>query len=443
MTAREVAIKVLKDVELGRSKSDTALNSHFHSANLESLDKAFTMHVVYGTLREKMKIDFVIQQFYRHDYQKVDIDIKNILRIGVYQLLFLNKVPKWAAVNESVELAKRLKNQFLGNLVNGVLRNVANNLETITFTARGGTFADQISLQYSHPKWLLERWIQRFSLGEAQDLMTANNAVPRLSFRINSLKTTFDEMRKLISEKGVAFQETVMEEFISAERFYDFDEFMSQGLLSVQSESQGIACKLLDPKPGEAVLDMCAAPGGKSTYLAEMMNNKGKVLSLDIYLNKLKDIQTASERLGISIIETLKVDARIYAPEEKFDRVLVDAPCTGTGVLGKRAELRWRLSPNDIIAMSRLQEEILTNAATCVKPNGELVYSTCSLEPEENMLVVRKFLATHPDWKIMDARDILQPSLHQFINQQGAVEILPHVHHYDGAFSIRLHKGNS
>ncbi len=438
MTAREIAVKVLKDVETGKAKSDTIINGYFNQSSLERLDKAFAMEMVYGTLRERAKIDHIIQQFYNHDYQKMDVDIRNILRIGVYQLFYLTKVPKWAAVNESVELAKKLKNQFLGNLVNGVLRNISNNIETINFKVKGGTFADQIALQYSHPKWLLERWLTRFSLQEAQDLMTANNTPPTISFRINPLKTTLAEVEQMLSEKQVHYKKSLLENFLIPEKFFDMEELLKMGYVSVQSEAQAIACMLLGAQPGERILDMCAAPGGKSTFLAEQMRNTGKILALDLYGNKLQDINRLATTLGISIIETAKQDARLFQTEEKFDRVLLDAPCSGTGVLSRRAELRWRLSPNDITTLAKTQRELLDNATRLVKDEGIIVYSTCSIEPEENQQLVNAFLYDRPDWMIQDAREVLPTALHHLVNPQGAVEILPHIHHLDGAYAVRF-----
>lgn len=438
MTAREIAVKVLKDVETGKAKSDTIINNYFNQSSLERLDKAFAMEMVYGTLRERAKIDHIIQQFYNHDYQKMDVDIRNILRIGVYQLFYLTKVPKWAAVNESVELAKKLKNQFLGNLVNGVLRNISNNIETINFKVKGGTFADQIALQYSHPKWLLARWLTRFSLQEAQDLMSANNTPPTISFRINPLKTTLAEVEQMLSEKQVHYKTSLLENFLIPEKFFDMEELLKMGYASVQSEAQAIACMLLGAKPGDQILDMCAAPGGKSTFLAEQMRNTGKILALDLYGNKLQDISRLATTLGISIIETAKQDARLFQTEEKFDRVLLDAPCSGTGVLSRRAELRWRLSPNDITTLAKTQRELLNNATRLVKDEGIIVYSTCSIEPEENQQLVNAFLYDRPDWMIQDAREVLPTALHHLVNPQGAVEILPHIHHLDGAYAVRF-----
>jgi 16S rRNA (cytosine967-C5)-methyltransferase len=440
MTAREVAVKVLREVDFGGVKSDTAITTHFSIAPLDAVDKAFAMHMIYGTLREKMKIDYIIQQFYRHDYNKMDPDIKNILRIAVYQLFYLTKVPKWAAVNESVELAKRLKNQFLGNLVNGVLRNIANNIESISFKTKGGTFADQIALQYSHPKWLLDRWLERFGFSEVQELMSANNQIPKISFRINTLKTEVSKFLEQLAQSKLTFQESPVFGFVVPERFFDMEAFLKEGLVSVQSESQGMACLLLDPKPNERILDMCAAPGGKSTFLAERMNNLGHITAIDLYDNKLQQIRSQAQTLGINIIETVKGDARKFTPTEKYDKVLLDAPCSGTGVLARRAELRWRISPNDITTMQKLQRDLLENAIRCVKDDGVIVYATCSLEPEENYRQIESFLEAHPDWRVQSATEVLPVELHQYTCESGAIEILPHRHHMDGAFSIRLVK---
>lgn len=440
MKAREIAVHTLREVELNHIKSDTALNRHFSSAQMTAVDRAFTMQIVYGTLREKMKIDHVLAQFYRHNFDQMDVDVKNILRIGVYQLMFLGKVPRWAAVNESVELAKKMKGQFLGNLVNGVLRNISNHIGTIEFTVKGGTFADQIALKYSHPKWLLERWIASYGFPMSQQIMDANNQVPKIAFRINKLKTTPDAFFEKLVQENIPFEKSRLADFVIPERFFDLEPFLQTGEVSVQSEAQGIACLLLNPKPGQCGLDMCAAPGGKSSFLAELMENKGKITSLDLYDNKLQDISTQAKVLGIDIIETIRHDATTFASPEKFDFVLLDAPCTGTGVLSRRAELRWRLKLDDIKIMSELQAKLLENAAQLVKDEGTIVYSTCSIEPEENTQLIEAFLSRHSEWKIQPANEVLPENLHDLVAENGSVTILPSESGLDGAFSARLVK---
>lgn len=436
--AREIAVQALREVEVKNTKSDTALTRLFVRKSMESVDRAFTMQIVYGTLREKMKIDHVISQFYRHSLAKMDIDVKNILRIGIYQLLFLDKVPRWAAVNESVELAKKLKGQFLGNLVNGVLRNISNNAETIEFNVKGGTFADQIALKYSHPKWLLERWINIYGFSDAQRIMESNNEIPKITFRINRLKTSPTTFQEKLQTQNVTFEPSSLNEFLTPERFFDLEPFLETGELSVQSESQALVCRLLSPKPGDKILDMCAAPGGKSTYMAEMMENQGSVLSLDLYENKLENIQSLAQALGISIIKTQAHDATTFNSSEKYDAVLLDAPCSGTGVLARRAELRWRLKESELKALTELQYKLLKNATGLVKEGGYLVYSTCSIEPEENTELINTFLAEHKEWEIEPATNILPNELHRFVSGDGTLTLLPHLHGLDGAFAVRL-----
>ncbi len=438
MKAREIAVQALREVEVKQAKSDTALSRLFINKGLESVDRAFTMQIVYGTLREKMKIDHVIAQFYRHSLSKMDIDVKNILRIGIYQLLFLDKVPKWAAVNESVELAKKLKGQFLGNLVNGVLRNISNNADTIEFNVKGGTFADQIALKFSHPKWLLERWINIYGFSEAQRIMETNNEIPKISFRINRLKTNPDTFQAKLHEHNISVQSSELEDFLIPERFFDLEPFIQSGELSVQSQSQALVCQLLSPKPGQKVLDMCAAPGGKSTYLAELMNNEGEILSLDLYENKLGNIESLAGTLGISIIQTRAHDATTYKSPEKYDAVLLDAPCSGTGVLARRAELRWRLKESELAVLSALQLKLLQNAMELVKDEGVIVYSTCSIEPEENSELIDTFLKDNPDWDIDPATHILPEAYHRFVAENGTLTLLPHLHGIDGAYAVRL-----
>lgn len=438
MKAREVAVNVLRDVEVSRAKSDTALNRYFQSEQLENLDKALVMQVVYGSLREKMKLDHVLKQFYKHDFEKMDVDVKNILRIAVYQLMFLTKVPTWAAVNESVELAKSMKSQFLANLVNGVLRNVVNNLETLDFRIKGGTFADQLALKHSHPRWLLERWMKTVGFTEAEQLMEANNQTPTVAFRINRLRHTPESFFALLETKRVGYRPSAVSGFFTPDRFFDVQEWLLKGDLSVQSESQGLACRLLAPHAGMRVLDMCAAPGGKSTHLAELMTNTGSITAIDLYENKLKSVADLAAALGITIIQTVETDGRAYKPDAPFDAVLLDAPCTGTGVLARRAELRWRLSEKEIKQMAALQSELLESAAACVKPGGVMVYATCSLEPEENQEQVEGFLSRHADWKVESAKAFVPAELESAVTEFGAIQIMPHLHHLDGAFSVRL-----
>jgi len=440
MKAREIAVQTLREVEVNHAKSDTSLNHLFSITALEPVDRAFTMQIVYGSLREKMKIDHVIQKFYRHDYSKMDVDVKNILRIGVYQLFFLDKVPRWAAVNESVELAKKLKGQFLGNLVNGVLRNISNNIDAVDFSVQGGTFADQIALKYSHPRWLLERWISTYGFLEAQNIMEANNQIPQIAFRINRLKTTPEEFEQKLQKRNISFKKSRLPDFIIPERFFDLEPFLSEGEVSVQSEAQALACRLLDPKAGQSVIDMCAAPGGKSTYLAEMMENQGKITSLDLYKNKLDDIERLAKALNINIISTIQHDATKFSAHEQFDAILLDAPCTGTGVLGRRAELRWRLSETGLQELSALQFQLLENAATLAKTGAVMVYSTCSIEPEENTLLIEKFLAAHSDWKLQAATEVLPEEFHDTVHEDGHISLLPGQDGFDGAFSVRLVK---
>jgi 16S rRNA (cytosine967-C5)-methyltransferase len=321
-----------------------------------------------------------------------------------------------------------------------VLRNVANNLETVSFKVKGGTFADQFALQFSHPKWLLERWIEYFGFSEAQELMAANNQIPKITFRLNRLKNPMETVIAGMDERKVVYQKGVIDGFVIPEKFYDLEPLLNDGAVSVQTESQALACLLLDPKPGESILDMCAAPGGKSTFMAELMQNTGHIMSMDLYENKLEDINRLAAALGITTITTLKADAHNYKTETKYDRVLCDVPCTGTGVLARRAELRWRLTAADITSMSNLQRAILGNASRAVKPDGVVVYATCSLEPEENERQVENFLKVYPEWRIQNAKEILPESLHGFVNESGMVRVLPHKHQMDGAFSVRLVK---
>lgn len=439
MTARELSVKILKDIDHGKHKADVILTRHLDSSTLNTVDKALVMQLTYGVVRQKMTLDFVIQTFYKHDFGKMDTDIKNILRIGIYQMMYLTRIPKWAAVNESVEIAKTVKNQFLGNLVNGILRNVGNNLDTLEFKVKGGSFDDQLALRHSHPVWFVTRWTQRFGFPEVERLLEANNKTPHVSFRINTLKTTPEAFFKTLDEAKVQYEKSKIDEtFFTPHNFFDLKPSLDAGLVSVQSESQSMACKLLAVKESDLVLDMCAAPGGKSVALAQQMKNGGKIISLDLYVNKLKLINDLAKKLGVTNIQTVEGDAREFTYQQKFDKILLDAPCSGTGVVAKRVELRWQRTPQDLADLAELQKALLNNAVNNLADGGAIVYSTCSIEAEENEDMATWFLQQHTDFRIQDATEVLPDNVHPFVSAFGAVEVFPHRHGIDGAFAVRF-----
>ncbi len=424
-TARELALNVLQSLETGKKHSDKILHRTLHNSVLNRVDRALSTALVNGVLRYRLQLDFIIGHFYHHDLEKAAPVLKNILRIGVYQILFLSKVPDWAAVNECVKLARKYKGERMSKLVNGVLRKITPESVTLEEWLKEKKPEEQLALRYSHPQWLIERWMKLFGKEKTESLLIYNNQFPLFGFRINRLKTL---AWRLFANAGAAaeYQECNLENFFLSKDFNSLEPAVADGLLTVQNPTQGLACLLLNPVPGSVVLDLCSAPGGKATFMAELMQNKGQIIAVDRYDKKLPKIETHANALGITIITTVAADARNYQPELHPDAILLDAPCSGTGVLGRRAELRWKLSPEMLHELQILQAELLDHAAELLDEGGVLLYATCSIEPEENTLQIEAFLQRHPDF-------IADP--------EGLHLTLPGEYPgFDGGFCQRLHK---
>jgi len=424
-TARELALNVLQSLETGKQRSDQILHKVLQHSSLNRIDRALSTGLVNGVLRYRLQIDFIISHFYHHNFEKAASVLKNILRLGVYQILFLNKVPDWAAVNECVKLARKYKGERLSKLVNGVLRKITPESVTLDVWLKDTKIEEQLSIQYSHPQWLVERWIKAFGKDNTQSILIYNNQFPRFGFRINRLKTSPDQ---LFSDPAFTddHEECGMQNFFLSKDFNRFEPAVTDGRLTVQNPTQGLACLLLNPASGSVVVDLCSAPGGKATFMAELMQNSGQIISVDRYEKKLLRMVAHTAALGITIIKTVAADARSFVPDLLPGAILLDAPCSGTGVLGRRAELRWKLSPEMLLELQALQAELLDHAAELLDKEGVLVYATCSLEHEENSLQIERFLQRHPEF-------IADP--------EGAILTLPGERPgFDGGFCQRLHK---
>jgi 16S rRNA (cytosine967-C5)-methyltransferase len=441
ITSREVALNVLQALETGKQRSDQLLHRTLQHTPLNRVDRALATGLVNGVLRYRLQLDFIISRYYLHKLEKAAPVLKNILRLGVYQIVFLDKVPDWAAVNECVKLARKYKGDRMSKLVNGVLRKITPQSVTIDEWLEGKKPEERLSVKYSHPLWLVERWIAAYGLKKTEDILIYNNQFPVFGFRVNRLKTSERELFSDPAFSMAACEESGIENFFLSKDFNAFEPAVTDGRLSVQNPTQGLACLLLNPVPGNTVLDLCAAPGGKSTFMAELMQNSGAITALDLYEQKLLKTSVHSEALGITIITTVSADGRNFTPDKPPDAILLDAPCTGTGVLGRRAELRWKLTPETLKELISLQMELLDHAAELLDINGILVYATCSIEPEENSMQVEAFLQRHPDF-IADPDGGKVPE--QFLKKKdvkGALCTLPGEYPgFDGGFCQRLRK---
>lgn len=436
---RGTAVKILNRIERSDAYLDRLLDAEMRSQTMNELDKGLLTEIVTGTIRWRAKLDWVLTGFFHGNFTKAETNIRNALRVALYQILFLERVPHSAAVNESVEFIKRLRGQKVGDLVNAVLRNILRNLENIRYPESHENIIQHLSVVESHPQWLVKRWVERYGVDNARQMLAANNRRPDLTLRVNRLKIDFSYFLSKLENLQVQFsRSSVLDFFVRVKHMTGIggSEMFRQGFFVVQDESAGVAVQLLDPKPGERVLDLCAAPGGKTTFIGELMRNVGEILAVDRYETRLSLVKNACQRLGIANTHFVTADASTLETAPA-DRVIVDAPCSGLGVLAKKPDAKWKREPEDITDLAGIQRSILANAARHVKPGGVLVYSTCTTEPEENIGLVRAFLAEHPEFHIEPAGSFVNP---QLVHADGYVETLPHQHGMDGSFAIRLKK---
>ena len=437
--ARGTAIKVLNRVERTDSYLEKVLDSEIRSSELTDVDKGLLNEIAHGVLRWQSRLDWVLNGFSHGNFSKAETNVKNALRVALYQILFLDRIPHSAAVNEAVEFVKRIRGEKPAGLVNAVLRNILRNLDGIRYPDPAEDQLQHLSVYLSHPPWMVRRWMERFGPEETRRLLTANNERPSLTLRINRLRIEPGAFVSLLATQGVTASPSAYLDFFvkvrGLTRIAQMDLFRN-GSFTIQDESAALPCLLLEPNPGETVIDLCAAPGGKTTAMAEMMKNEGRVIALDRFEAKLSHIRAASERLGLRNIHPLLADSSTFE-HEPVDRVLLDAPCSGLGVLMKKPDIKWKREQTDLVKLARKQTELLENAARLVKPDGVLVYSTCTTEPEENETPVREFLSRHPEFALESAAPYVSKDL---VSPEGFVMTFPHRHGMDGSFAARMRK---
>jgi 16S rRNA (cytosine967-C5)-methyltransferase len=456
LDARRVALLSLTEWESGDRNIDIVLERRLSSTKLDSRDTALAQNLTYGVLRWKGRLDWVLDQYVRGGLRSLPVPIRNALRLGLYQIDYLDRIPPRAAVNESVNLAKQYGHKGTAGLVNAVLRNILTSLRP-DFPDLRKDPVGHISVVYSHPRVLVERWLDRFGVDMTVVFCEYNNEVPRLVARANGLKCSPAGLARALKAEGREtrpgryFDECL--EILSGGDVSTLRCFQD-GMMQIQDESTLLAVRLLAPRPGETIIDMCAAPGGKTTYMAEHMQDHGSIKAMDISAQRAEMLKSNIVRMAIESCEVICGDASVET-QGPADGVLLDAPCTGTGTLGRRIDSRWkfdiharervradieelkRLHPRQIFArqVSR-QLRLLMKAAELIHDEGRIVYSTCSLEPVENEEVVARFLEKRPDFEIEDAVEFVP----QMFVDGGFVRVLPHRHGIDGAFAARLVK---
>jgi len=439
LDAREVALKIINDVTQNKAYANIALAREINRQQLSEQDRRFITELVYGTIKAGETLDWMISHYINRPIGKIPPIILNILRMGMYQMFFLSKIPVSAACNQAVELTKKYGHIGTVKFVNAVLRNAGRTPEKIVYPDREKNMTKFLALTYFHPEWLVARWLKRLGAEGAEALCSINNVTPPLCLRTNTLKNTREELLLTLESEGViaeVSQWTPEGIVCHSSPALGTLQSLQQGLFQIQDESSMLVAHVLGAQPGEFIIDTCGAPGGKSTHIGALMKNKGKLLSTDIYEHKLAITRENAKRLGITIIETQALDATTIGSkyQGQADRVLVDAPCSGLGVLRRKADSRWRKEESMLQELPILQQAILQSAADCVKAGGILVYSTCTTEPEENQAVVEAFLAKRPDYILEKTSSFLPKEGHD----GDMVQLWPHIDNVDGFFIARL-----
>ena len=439
---RGTAVRILNRVERTDSTLDKVLDVELKSGELSDVDKGLLNEIVHGVLRWQNRLDWVLNGFSHGNFAKSEINIKNTLRVALYQVLFLDRIPHSAAVNESVEFIKRIRGEKPAGLVNAVLRNIIRNIDGIRYPLAEEDPVQHLAVYYSHPHWMVRRWVARFGVEETKRFLIAANERPSLSLRINRLKIEPGLFLRLLEQQGIAYSgSSHIDYFVRVKALSGIGQMdlFRNGMFTIQDESAALPCLLLAPKPGERVIDLCAAPGGKTTNIAEMMRNEGEVLAIDRHEAKLTLIRASCDRLGLRNV-TLQAADGSKLETDAADRVLLDAPCSGLGVLAKKPDIKWKRDVSDILKLTRIQAGLLDNAARLVKPGGVLVYSTCTVEPDENEEIVTAFLGSHTEFTLEGAAQYVSRDL---VNAAGFIETFPHRHGMDGSFAARLVRSSS
>ena len=424
MNSRELALNILYKVEFGEGYANIEIDKEFNKSDLIDLDKALASEIVYGVLTWKITIDEIIKMHSSIKMQKISPWILNILRIGIYQIVFLDRIPESAAVNESVKLAKKYGHEMSAKFVNAILRKIDKNemdklLEHLSTKA---LLEDEIiSIVTSHPLWLVDELLKEYDKKFVTELLNANNIKPDITIRANLLKTSRDDLFNLLRLKRVDCRKGNLQDSIKVKKLTDF----GTQLYTVQDEAAQLACLKLDPKPGEKILDACSAPGGKTTYIAQLMENKGRVDAWDIHPYRVRLVEEAAKTLGIDIIKANVKNATEYttAFNGHYDRILLDVPCTGIGVIRKKPDIKWTRKVEDIDEMVEIQSQILDTCSEYLRTGGRLVYSTCTVFKRENEEQIERFLMKHTEYKLLEK-----------------INLYPHINDTDGFFIAVLQR---
>jgi 16S rRNA (cytosine967-C5)-methyltransferase len=441
---RKTALHILNTLDKGHKTLDSVIEDVFRKKTLFSRkDRALLQAMVFGVLRWRGRLDWIIDYFSETRLNRVDPKVLNILRLGLFQIIYLSRIPVSAAVNTSVEMAKTAAAPWVVRYVNGLLRNAARKYQNVPFPDIDKDSVKALATEKSFPKWLIKRWLDRFGLKEAVLLCDAINTIPPITVRCNTLKTNRKKLVKAFKGYAEKIEHTNYAPdgvfFSNPKRSIPKIRAFEDGLFQVQDEAAQLVTLLLNPKPGETVLDACAGLGGKTGHIAQMMKNRGRLVAMDKDEKKLLRLESEMHRLGISIVTTCIHDLNKPLNQDrfgKFDRILIDAPCSGLGVLRRNPDAKWSTPKQNLAHYQERQAQFLDNLAHLVKPSGVLVYAVCSMEPEENESVINSFLNKHVKFAIEKSPTGLHFDFYSLVNNNGYVKTFPHLNNMDGFFSV-------
>jgi len=437
---REIALNALLNLEKGNYNIDSV----FDNNELNIKDIHLLKELVWGVCRYKIILDWYIKQLSDYPVHKMPLKLINVLRLGFYQILFLDKIPDYATVNEAVALAKKYGHHGQVKLINGILRNLIRKKESLINPTTISDPTDYLVFNFSLPQWLINRWLDRYGFDFTKNLASAMKQPPPLTLRVNTLQISPYELKRKLIDIGLNAENVISPEALIIEKnasqqikdIYGYNE----GCWYVQDTGAMLVSKILNPQPGEKILDICAAPGGKTTHIAQLMKNKGKIIAVDNNKARMNKLLENVKRLKINIIKPVIADAEKEMSNVNlmFDKILIDAPCSAIGTIRHNPDVLWNKTYDDFSMLPKRQLNILCNAAQYLKKEGILVYSTCTTEPEENKMVIKKFLKRNKEFKLISLKEFLPSDWEE--KNKGMIQLYPHIHNTDGFFIARMKK---
>ena len=445
--ARHNAFKILNLIDESQKPLDAVMEEVMPDSRFPSKrDRAFIQNIVYGVLRWRGRIDWIIDHFSNVKLRRIDPKVMNALRMGLFQIIFLDRVPKSAAVNTSVELSKTVAEPYVVKFVNAILRKAGSSHTEVPFPKISQNPVASIAMTQSFPEWLVERWLKRFGVEECRALCSFINTIPPITVRVNDLRTNRDELQMVLAQEAESATATRCSpmgvSFVNPTFPIAKMTAYQKGWFQVQDEAAQLISLFLAPLPGEKIMDACAGLGGKTGHIAQLMENKGRIIAVDKNRNKLGLLRSEMMHLGISTVTTRSLDLEL-PPEPGigalgFNRILLDAPCSGLGVLRRNPDAKWAKAKQNLASFQKRQIEILTHTAPLLKVDGILLYTVCSMEPEENEEVVEAFVQNHPDFMVEKDTETIPDVIQSFVDRDGYFRTFPHTHNMDGFFSVRL-----